>query len=103
MRSCPHSQCRSRPTLATMALYLVLRHLAAPGLCRPDEAKITEVRAPQPPLAEYRAKWAIIIGVNDYRQDSGLSQLKYAANDVRASSGDSWSKSLATTMSMSAT
>ena len=83
MRSCPHSQGRSRPTLATMALYLVLAHLAAPGLCRPDEAKITEVRAPQPPPAEYRAKWAIIIGVNDYRQDSGLAQLKYAANDAR--------------------
>ena len=32
---------------------------------------------------DYRAKWAIIIGIDKYANDSGLSPLKNAANDER--------------------
>ena len=70
----------SRPTLAA-ALLLATACWPCPG--RGGDVKVVERPGCKPPPADYHAKYAIIVGIDDYSKGEGFAQLQNADNDVR--------------------
>jgi WD40 repeat protein/uncharacterized caspase-like protein/tetratricopeptide (TPR) repeat protein len=54
------------------------------GVALGGEVVVLELPKLRPPPTDYRAKWAVIIGVDDYSAGDGFQRLTNAANDARA-------------------
>src|SRR5271157_267259 len=70
----------SRPTLAA-ALLLATACWPCPG--RGGDVKVVERPALKPPPADYHAKYAIVVGIDDYSKGEGFARLQNADNDAR--------------------
>src|SRR4051794_22853571 len=78
-----HGRNRYARSLSWLALGLIpsLGPPARPA--RGGDAKILGGLAPPPPPSDYRAKYAIVVGVDRYAEGSGFVPLQNAVNDAR--------------------
>jgi WD40 repeat protein len=55
---------------------------ASPAVLAPPTSK--SLQAVKPSKSDYRAKWAVVIGINNYEPKSGVVALHYCVNDASA-------------------